>query len=694
METSPLHHKLRLAAAVSLSGLVFYAATTATVRAAAPPAKKTAPKAAVKKTTAPKPTSQTNFTDNTPLTEQQKIVHLLNRAAFGPRPGDVERVKQMGMAAYIDEQLHPERIPDGDVAAKISSLTILQMPSEELTRGYFDAIQRGKELKNLQARIERQSTSQGAGDGGTMEMTPGEAAAATPEKKRQKLQAALQNMTPEERMRARELMVGGRGKAAYSGTPQLIVAKTIRAVESQRQLQEVMVDFWTNHFNIDARKNTCRVYKVADDRDVIQKHTFARFRDLLGASAKSPAMLVYLDNAQSSGEQTPDPRVLQRQTEQRQRLENMAARGNLRAKQTLSRLETMQKAIKKRKPAGLNENYAREIMELHTLGVDGGYTQKDVTEVARCLTGWTVDRATGSFRFDPRRHDNGDKIVLGQVIPAGGGMADGEKVLDILAGSPATMRHVSYKLCQRLVADEPPAALVNKCVTTWKKTSGDIREVVRTILTAPEFNSRVAYRQKIKSPFEYAVSSARAVGATYVMDAPQGRQGRQRPMQAAAAVGMVGQAGNAYTGNANMQFLPGQVAVMGQPLFQYQAPTGYPEDSRKWVSSGALISRLNFSLALTRGNIRDLNLSQMQDTLLRGEQNVPPAQYVSRLADTLLSGEVSPSTRATLLKEARALTERSGDVASASGAAPAGTDRETAQKLAALVLGSPEFQRR
>jgi uncharacterized protein (DUF1800 family) len=498
-------------------------------------------------------------------------------------------------------------------------------------------------------------------------------------------------------MRARELMEGGRGKAAYSGTPQLIVAKTIRAVESQRQLHEVMVDFWTNHFNIDARKNACRVYKVADDRDVIQKHTFAHFRDLLGASAKSPAMLVYLDNAQSAGEQTPDPQALQRQAKLRQRLETMAAQGNLRAKQNLRRLETLQKAVKKRKPAGLNENYAREIMELHTLGVDGGYTQKDVTEVARCLTGWTIDRATGSFKFDPRRHDNGEKIVLGQVIAAGGGMADGEKVLDILAGSPATMRHVSYKLCQRLVADEPPASLVNKCVTTWKNTSGDIREVVRTILTAPEFNSRVAYRQKIKSPFEYAVSSARAVGATYVMDAPQGRQGRQarqRPLQAAAAVGMVGQAGNAYTGNANMQFLPGQVAVMGQPLFQHQAPTGYPEDSRKWVSSGALISRLNFSLALTRGSIRDLDLSQMQDSLLRGEPGVPPAQYVSRLAGTLLSGEVSPSTRATLLKEARALTEGSGAVASASGAAPTGTDRETAQKLAALVLGSPEFQRR
>ena len=691
MDNLPLHHKLRLAAAVSLSGLVFYATAAATVRAAEPPTKK----ATTKTPAAPRPTTQTNFTDNTPLTEQQKIVHLLNRAAFGPRPDDVERVKQMGITAYIDEQLHPERLPDAAITAKLASLTILQMPNEELTQGYFDALKRGKELKQLQAQVERQGKTSGtATDGTAMAMTPGTATPAqsdSPENKREKLQATLAQMTPEQRAQARELMQGAKGKGAYTGTPQLMVAKTIRAVESPRQLQEVMVDFWTNHFNIDARKNTCRVYKVSDDRDVIQKYTFAHFRDLLGASAKSPAMLIYLDNAQSTGSQTPDPAIAQRQARQRQRLETAAANGNARAKETLVRLEDLQGKIKKRKPSGLNENYAREIMELHTLGVEGGYTQKDVTEVARCLTGWTVDRATGTFKFDPRRHDNGEKLVLGQAIPAGGGIEDGEKVLDILANSPATMRHVSYQICQRLVADVPPTSLVDKCVATWKNTSGDIREIVRTILTAPEFNSRVAYRQKIKSPFEYAVSSARAVGATYTFNAPQGRQGRRNT---AAAMGMIGKGGNDYNGNANVQYLPGQVAVMGQPLFQCQPPTGYPEDSRKWVSSGALISRLNFSLALTRGRIGDLDVSQMDRSLLNGGANVPPMQYVSRLADTLLSGEVSPATRATLLKEAKALTETGGAVASASAVTPVGTDADTAQKLVALVLGSPEFQRR
>ena len=691
MDNLPLHHKLRLAAAVSLSGLVFYATAAATVRAAAAPPTK---KATAKTPAAPKPTTQTNFTDNTPLNEQQKIVHLLNRAAFGPRPGDVERVKQMGIAAYIDEQLHPERLSDAAITTKLASLTILQMPNEELTQGYFDALKRGKELKQLQAKVERQGKTPGtSADGTAMAMTPGAGVAAdeAPEKKREKLQAALTQMTPEQRAQARELMAGAKGKGVYTGTPQLMVAKTIRAVESPRQLQEVMVDFWTNHFNIDARKNTCRVYKVSDDRDVIQKYTFAHFRDLLGASAKSPAMLVYLDNAQSTGLQTPDPQIVQRQARQKQRLETAAANGNARAKETLARLETLKAKIKKGKASGLNENYAREIMELHTLGVDGGYTQKDVTEVARCLTGWTIDRPTGTFKFDPRRHDNGEKLVLGQTIPAGGGIEDGEKVLDILASSPATMKHVSYQLCQRLVADVPPTALVDKCVATWKSTNGDVREVVRTILTAPEFNSRVAYRQKIKSPFEYAVSSARAVGATYTFAAPQGRQGRRNT---AAAMGLLGKNNNAYNGNANVQYLPGQVSVMGQPLFQCQPPTGYPEDSRKWVSSGALISRLNFSLSLARGRITDLDVSHMDSTLLNGGASVPPMQYVSRLADTLLSGEVSPATRATLLKEAKALTETGGAVASASMATPVGTDAETAQKLVALVLGSPEFQRR
>ncbi|MBC8101790.1 MAG: DUF1800 family protein, partial [Cytophagales bacterium] len=277
-------------------------------------------------------------------------------------------------------------------------------------------------------------------------------------------------------------------------------------------------------------------------------------------------------------------------------------------------------------------------------------------------------------------------------IAAGGGIEDGEAVLDLLASRPATMRHVSYQLCQRLVADEPPTALVDKCVETWKKTDGDIREVVRTILSAPEFNSRVAYRQKIKSPFEYAVSAARRVGASYSMVASQG-QGRRRQ---GTMFGVQAKAGQGYSGNASVQYLPGQVAVMGQPLFQHQAPTGYPEDSRKWVSSGALISRLNFSLALTQGRISDLDLSGMRETLLAGGSDLPPTQYVTRLADTLLSGDVSPATRATLLKEAKALTENRSAVASAGQVTPApvGTDPETARKLVALVLGSPEFQRR
>ncbi|MBC8102199.1 MAG: DUF1800 family protein, partial [Cytophagales bacterium] len=295
-----MNRRLRLATAVSLCGLALSATAVATVLAAVPPAKKTTTTPA-KTVAAPKTTTQPSFTDNTPLTEQQKIVHLLSRAAFGPRPGDVERVQKMGIAAYIEEQLHPERISDAMIVAKLAPLTTLQMPSDELTRGYVDGLKRAKELKRLQGEVERKNQPKEGTTADSMAMqsgeTPSMAMEATPgdpaQNKRRKLQATLANMTPEERARARELMQGAQGKSAFAGTAQLAVAKTVRAIESPRQLQEVMVDFWSNHFNIDVQKNYCRVYKVADDRDVIQKYTFSRFRDLLGASAKSPAMLVY-----------------------------------------------------------------------------------------------------------------------------------------------------------------------------------------------------------------------------------------------------------------------------------------------------------------------------------------------------------------------------------------------------------------
>jgi uncharacterized protein (DUF1800 family) len=293
---------------------------------------------------------------------------------------------------------------------------------------------------------------------------------------------------------------------------------------------------------------------------------------------------------------------------------------------------------------------------LHTLGVDGGYTQKDVQEVARCFTGWGIARETGAFQFSPRRHDDGPKTVLGREIAGGGSIGAGEAVLDLLASHPSTMRFVSRKLCQRFVSDDPPAALIDKCVATWKRTDGDLREVVRTIVTSTEFFGRAAYRQKIKSPFEYAVSSVRALGGDVDLSAAAAR----RPARGA---------------NVPARTLTGQIAAMGQPLFQHQAPTGYPEDSRKWVSSGALIARLNFALALTENRLADLG--PLRTARPGPKVATDPAARVTSLVTALLHGNVSASTRATLLKEA-----------AADGSA-AGGDR-----LVALVIGSPEFQRR
>jgi uncharacterized protein (DUF1800 family) len=304
--------------------------------------------------------------------------------------------------------------------------------------------------------------------------------------------------------------------------------KVLRGVYSNRQLQEVLVDFWFNHFNIDARKGADRMLLASYERDVIRPRVFGKFRDLLGATATSPAMLFYLDNWRSGGKD------------------------------------------------GLNENYGRELMELHTLGVDGGYTQQDVTEVARAFTGWTIERPReeGTFRFAPRRHDDGRKVVLGHVIDKGG-MRDGEEVLDLLARHPSAARFLATKLARRFVSDTPPPALVDRLAARFRQTDGDLREVMRTLLTSPEFLASDQFHQKIKTPFEFVVSAVRATDAE-VRDA--------RP-------------------------LVQQIAQLGQPLYQCQPPTGYKDTADAWVNTGALVGRMNFGLALASNKIRAVVVS-------------------------------------------------------------------------------------
>jgi uncharacterized protein (DUF1800 family) len=344
-----------------------------------------------------------------------------------------------------------------------------------------------------------------------------------------------------------------RRKIEMTNGPQQVVArdlsegKLLRAVYSNRQLDEVLTDFWFNHFNIYLDKGADRYLVTEYERAVIRPRVLGKFRDLLEATAKSPAMLFYLDNWQSVGPDTPQ------------------ARGG-------------------RNRRGLNENYGRELLELHTLGVDGGYTQKDVTEVARCFTGWTIDQPQrgGAFLFNRRLHDSGEKVVLGVTIRAGGGVEDAEKVLDIVARHPATAHFISRKLAQRFVADNPPEALVNRMAQTFQKSDGDLRAVMRTMLDSKEFWSEGAYRSKMKSPFEMVASAVRAVN-----------------------------------GDVDFAFaLVNQVAQLGQPLYRKQEPTGYSNSSQEWLNSAGLLARMNFAVQLANGKVPGVKVEKADASVI------------------------------------------------------------------------------
>src|SRR3954465_9995371 len=423
--------------------------------------------------------------------DDKTILHVLNRTGYGARPGDIERVREKGLAAYIDQQLHPERIADAAMAQRLSTFETLGKSSRQLADEYYIPVQMARQ----QAKQER------ATDSSMPDARP---------------------RTPEQIELARQQRVV---------LLELSQQKILRAAYSERQLEEVLADSWFNHFNVFANKGVTQQYLTEYERDVIRPHVFAKFRDLLGATANSPAMLFYLDNWMSA-----DP--------------NRPHSG----------------AGKK----GLNENYARELMELHTLGVDGGYTQKDVTEVARAFTGWTIEnpRQGGGFTFNRRLHDPGQKVVLGHVIKAGGDESDGGQVLDLLAKQPATARFIAAKLVRHFVSDTPPTTLVDRAAKRFRDSGGDLRDVMRTILASPEFASADAYDAKVKSPFEFVASALRAVATESVDVKPLVRQLQQ----------------------------------MGMPLYMCQPPTGYKDTADAWVNTGALVNRINFALQLSRGD--------------------------------------------------------------------------------------------
>ncbi|HEY2235558.1 MAG TPA: DUF1800 domain-containing protein [Candidatus Angelobacter sp.] len=417
---------------------------------------------------------------------------------------------------------------------------------------------------------------------------------------------------------------------------ELAEAKLLRAIYSNRQLDEVMTDFWFNHFNVFIGKGPDRYMVSAYERDVIRPHALGKFKDILEATAKSPAMLFYLDNWQSVG---PNSELA---------LYGPQRRGGRGGRGRFARPRPQAK----NRPSGLNENYAREIMELHTLGVDGGYTQKDVTELAKVLTGWTIEKPQlgGGFKFNERAHEPRNKYVLGRKIGEHG-EKEGEEMLDVLAHHPATAKFIARKLAMRFVSDNPPQALVDRMAETFLKKDGDIREVLRTMFHSPEFWATDAYRAKMKTPFEFVASAARASGADIQNALP----------------------------------LVGTLNRMGMPLYAMQPPTGYSMKAEAWVNSSALLNRMNFALQLASGKLPGTSLDPQ--ALIPGPAPADSQAALTALEQSILAGDVSSQTHAVMQKQL-------GDPQISQRKLDDADKKPNYGAIAGLIMGSPEFQRR
>ena len=443
-------------------------------------------------------------------TDDEAIRHALNRLTFGARQGDVERVRTMGLQRWIDQQLEPGRIDNSAVERRLASLETLTLDPATIQREYS--------VPAMRERRERQLANR---DAGSPLPIPGSRQASEAQRKNRQVLTDLEE------------------------------AKLLSAVYSERQLEEVLVDFWFNHFNVFAGKGQTRNYIAAYERDAIRPHVFGSFRDMLGATAKHPAMLFYLDNWLNTSAQEPA------QVNRRDRRAPGFSRG-----------------VNGRRPRGINENYARELLELHTLGVDGGYTQDDIVNVARALTGWTMRPREGTgFLFVPALHDRDAKTVLGQAI-SGGGIAEGERVLDIVAAHPSTARHIAAKLAIKFVSDTPPAALVDRAAARFTASRGNLREVVKTVITSPEFFATDARAVKIKTPLDFIVSALRATNAEVRNSLPLARTLRD----------------------------------MGMAPYFCQPPTGYDDTATAWVNAGALVARLNFAVELSKNQVQGVRV--------------------------------------------------------------------------------------
>jgi len=502
----------------------------------------------------------------TALTAPEQVTHALHRLAFGPSEADRQRLAAAGLEGWLAAQLEPG--VDPAIEARLSGFKTLSLSVADSFREYPRPEQR---LKAMGVDVK------------------------TGEGRAQARQLARENPDA----LPRQLLI------------ELTQAKLLRAANSQRQLEEVLVDFWFNHFNVSAEKNRVRWMVNAYEREAIRPHVYGRFRALLGATAKHPAMLWYLDNWMSVRDGFTLPRGLRDQDDDAPRA------------------------------MGLNENYARELLELHTVGVNAGYSQDDVREAARALTGWGLELRRkkddfAQFEFHRLAHDDGAKQVFGLRLPAGGGQRDGELLLDFLARHPATAKHLAFKLCQRLVSDTPPPALVDRVAAEFLRTDGDLRATYRAIIESPEFWSPEVVATKTRTPFEFVVGAVRAIGTL---------DEAQRPLATA-------------------------LEQLGQPLYRCAPPTGYREDAAAWVSAGALVSRINFGLKLASGRVPGV------------EVRLPPkSTSVEAIALGVLGRPASEQTLSIVrraLSSDDELDERRGVEVS---------------KVVGLLLGSPEFQK-
>lgn len=648
-----------------------------------------------------------------PLTEDQKILHVLNRLGFGARPGDVEKVKAMGLQKYIDQQLNPASIDDSVAEAKVKNLDIVNMSTAELFEKYpnpgalLRQLEGGRKAQAAKAQAQGdQAPANGDKAADANAAQANDAAKDAQKERREKLQALY-----------REYDLHPAGQLV----PQIVANRILQDVYSERQLQQVMVDFWANHFNVFAGKAAVKWYIPSYERDVIRPNALGSFKDLLVGTAEHPAMLFYLDNFQSV---SPNSQTQQNaragKGQFRERLlrnggrlpEQMRERIKMRQGITDEELDRrIERAMKNPQPQkkkatkrGLNENYARELMELHTLGVNGGYTQKDVIEVAKCFTGWTIadptgyrraaanmikgtddrrlerlqrqagvpdDIDSGQFYFNPRWHESGPKYVLGQKIDEGG-MKDGLKVLDILVNSPATAKFIARELAVKFVSDNPSDALVTHVADAFHKSGGDIKTTLRALFSDPEFFAPENYRAKIKTPFELVVSSIRTLGAD----------------------------------TNGSPALVAMLRKLGEVPYGYQAPTGYPDKAEDWVNTGALLERLNFAVAIASNRIRGTRVN------LNSFAGKDKTDVLNNAIAEILDGEVSPATKSMLLKQLEQplpevkpadQTDEMEQVSlpAANGKRKGGRQARLLEpsgnpdifKAVSLVLGTPEFQR-